>query len=100
MIQILRDRNRNRKFSFPRSLNYELRITNYEFKPSIQINIKEKLMWVADNWKDYELIDTSDGERLERWGKYILVRPDPQIIWRWTVFPPFTERPLRWKMTV
>ena len=39
-------------------------------------------MWCADNWKDYELIDASDGERLERWGKYILVRPDPQIIWR------------------
>ena len=39
-------------------------------------------MWVADNWKDYELIDTADGERLERWGKYILVRPDPQIIWK------------------
>lgn len=38
-------------------------------------------MWVADNWKDYELIDTSDGERLERWGKYTLVRPDPQVIW-------------------
>ena len=39
-------------------------------------------MWCADNWKDYELIDASDGERLERWGKYILVRPDPQIIWK------------------
>jgi len=39
-------------------------------------------MWIADNWKDYELLDTSDGERLERWGKYILVRPDPQIIWK------------------
>lgn len=38
-------------------------------------------MWCADNWKDYELIDTSDGERLERWGRYILIRPDPQIIW-------------------
>ncbi len=38
-------------------------------------------MWIADNWKDYELLDASDGERLERWGKYILVRPDPQIIW-------------------
>lgn len=33
------------------------------------------------NWKDYELIDTSDGERLERWGNVILIRPDPQIIW-------------------
>ena len=38
-------------------------------------------MWVADNWKDYELIDSSDGTRLERWGKYILLRPDPQVIW-------------------
>lgn len=38
-------------------------------------------MWSADGWKDYELLDTSDGERLERWGKYILIRPDPQIIW-------------------
>lgn len=32
-------------------------------------------------WKDYELIDTSGGERLERWGNVILIRPDPQIIW-------------------
>ena len=39
-------------------------------------------MWTADGWRDYELIDASDGERLERWGKYILVRPDPQIIWK------------------
>ena len=39
-------------------------------------------MWIADNWKDYELLDASDGERLERWGDYILRRPDPQIIWR------------------
>lgn len=39
-------------------------------------------MWIADKWKDYELTDTSDGERLERWGKYVLVRPDPQIIWK------------------
>lgn len=33
------------------------------------------------NWQDYELIDTSNGERLERWGDIILIRPDPQIIW-------------------
>ncbi|MBR2387645.1 MAG: class I SAM-dependent methyltransferase [Clostridia bacterium] len=39
-------------------------------------------MWIADKWQDYELLDTSDGERLERWGKYVLVRPDPQIIWK------------------
>ena len=38
-------------------------------------------MWTADNWKDYEVIDTSDGEKLERWGQYRLVRPDPQVIW-------------------
>ncbi|MDY4970387.1 MAG: class I SAM-dependent methyltransferase [Lachnospiraceae bacterium] len=38
-------------------------------------------MWIADNWKDYEVIDTSGGEKLERWGKYLLVRPDPQVIW-------------------
>ncbi len=38
-------------------------------------------MWIADNWKDYEVLDTSKGEKLERWGDYILVRPDPQVIW-------------------
>lgn len=38
-------------------------------------------MWIAENWKDYEVIDTSDGEKLERWGEYNLVRPDPQVIW-------------------
>jgi 23S rRNA (cytosine1962-C5)-methyltransferase len=38
-------------------------------------------MWIAENWKDYEIIDTSEGEKLERWGKYILLRPDPQVIW-------------------
>ena len=48
-------------------------------------------MWIADNWKDYEVIDTSHGEKLERWGDYVLVRPDPQIIWD----TPKTDR--RWK---
>ena len=38
-------------------------------------------MWIANNWKDYEVIDTSKGEKLERWGDYLLVRPDPQVIW-------------------
>ena len=38
-------------------------------------------MWTAENWKDYEILDTSGGEKLERWGDYILVRPDPQVIW-------------------
>ena len=39
------------------------------------------MMWISDEWKDYQVLDASDGERLERWGKYILVRPDPQVIW-------------------
>ena len=38
-------------------------------------------MWIADGWKDYEVIDCSRDEKLERWGKYILLRPDPQVIW-------------------
>ncbi len=39
-------------------------------------------MWIADDWKDYQLLDTSCGDRLERWGDYVLVRPDPQAIWQ------------------
>ena len=38
-------------------------------------------MWIADNWKDYEVLDCSQGEKLERWGAYLLIRPDPQVIW-------------------
>ena len=38
-------------------------------------------MFINENWKDYELLDATNGERLERWGKYILIRPDPQVIW-------------------
>ena len=38
-------------------------------------------MWIANQWKDYEVIDTCAGEKCERWGDYILVRPDPQVIW-------------------
>lgn len=49
-------------------------------------------MWSADHWKDYELIDTSDGERLERWGKYILIRPDPQIIWHGEARSPLWKK--------
>ena len=39
-------------------------------------------MWVSDKWQDYRILDTSDGEKLELWGKYSLIRPDPQVIWR------------------
>lgn len=38
-------------------------------------------MYIASNWKDYEVLDTSSGEKLERWGDYLLVRPDPQVLW-------------------
>ena len=38
-------------------------------------------MWVSDEWKDFEILDASGGERLERWDRYTLVRPDPQVIW-------------------
>ncbi|MEG1241245.1 MAG: class I SAM-dependent methyltransferase, partial [Oscillospiraceae bacterium] len=39
-------------------------------------------MWVSDKWQDYELLDCGSGEKLERWGDYTLVRPDPQAIWQ------------------
>lgn len=38
-------------------------------------------MWTSDHWNDYEVIDCSKGEKLERWGDYFLIRPDPQVIW-------------------
>ncbi|HIW22049.1 MAG TPA: SAM-dependent methyltransferase, partial [Candidatus Dorea intestinavium] len=38
-------------------------------------------MWIANEWKDYEVIDCSNKEKLERFGQYLLVRPDPQVIW-------------------
>jgi 23S rRNA (cytosine1962-C5)-methyltransferase len=38
-------------------------------------------MWIADNWKDYELIDAGNGKKLERWGERVLLRPDPQAVW-------------------
>ncbi len=38
-------------------------------------------MWIAENWSDYEVIDTSGKEKLERWGDYLLIRPDPQVLW-------------------
>lgn len=38
-------------------------------------------MWIADGWKEYQVLDCSDGEKLEMWGDYSLIRPDPQVIW-------------------
>ena len=39
-------------------------------------------MIISDSWKDYEIIEAANGEKVERWGKYILQRPDPQVIWK------------------
>ena len=50
-------------------------------------------MWISDQWKDYELIDCSRGERLERWGEQILVRPDPQAVWDTPRTDPLWQRP-------
>lgn len=44
-------------------------------------------MDVANNWKDYEILDMANGEKLERWGNVYLIRPDPQIIWKNKSFP-------------
>ena len=44
-------------------------------------------MIISNEWKDYEILDMANGEKLERWGEYILARPDPQIIWNKKSFP-------------
>lgn len=49
-------------------------------------------MYIAGDWKDYEVIDTGGGEKLERWGDIILRRPDPQIIW------PLANETAKWRM--
>ena len=38
-------------------------------------------MRISNEWKDYEILDMANGEKLEKWGEYILIRPDPQIVW-------------------
>lgn len=50
-------------------------------------------MWIADKWNEYEVIDCSCGEKLERWGKYLLIRPDPQVIWDTPKAHPGWARP-------
>ncbi len=44
-------------------------------------------MKLAHDWNDYEILDMADGRKLERWGKYILDRPDPQVIWKEKMHP-------------
>ena len=47
-------------------------------------------MFIADQWSDYQVLDTGDGEKLERWGDVLLIRPDPQVIWP-------KEKPALWQ---
>ena len=49
-------------------------------------------MEIAKEWKDYEILDMADGQKLERWGNVILVRPDPQIVWKDKSFPDKWKR--------
>ncbi len=49
-------------------------------------------MNIATNWKDYEILDMANGEKLERWGEYTLIRPDPQIIWKEKTYPEKWKR--------
>lgn len=50
-------------------------------------------MWISDQWRDYELLDCGQGEKLERWGGYTLVRPDPQAIWNTPKRHPGWKKP-------
>ena len=50
-------------------------------------------MWIADQWKDYEVLDTSKSEKLERWKDYLLVRPDPQVLWKTPKKHPGWKKP-------
>ncbi len=50
-------------------------------------------MIIASDWKDYEVLDASDGEKLERWGNYLLIRPDPQVIWHTDKKHPGWKKP-------
>lgn len=49
-------------------------------------------MLVSNEWKDYELLDMAKGQKLEKWGKYILIRPDPQIVWDKKANPKLWEK--------
>jgi len=50
-------------------------------------------MRLAQGWKDYELLDCSSGQRLERWGTYILIRPDPVVVWKGERSSEYWDKP-------
>ncbi len=47
---------------------------------------------MPENWKEYELLDATDGNRLERWGKTVLIRPDPQVVWHFEEASPLWQQ--------
>ena len=49
-------------------------------------------MWLADKWNDYKILDTANGEKLESWGKYVFIRPDPQVIWSYKNAPELWKK--------
>lgn len=57
------------------------RLSKYDKITFIKTDLGKEKMWIADQWKDYEILDASAGEKLERWGNQVLIRPDPQVIW-------------------
>src|SRR5665213_2346797 len=50
-------------------------------KPLMAASVHRPSLIVADRWRDYQLLDCGNGMKQERWGPYILVRPDPQVLW-------------------
>lgn len=50
-------------------------------------------MWIAENWEDYKVLDTASGEKLEDWGGYRLIRPDPQVLWNTRICPKAWKKP-------
>ena len=53
----------------------------------IKLVLEVIILRLAHDWNDYEILDMADGRKLERWGKYILDRPDPQVIWKEKMHP-------------
>lgn len=53
----------------------------------IKLILEVVILRIANGWKDYEILDMADGRKLERWGNYVLDRPDPQIVWKEKNYP-------------
>lgn len=58
----------------------------------IKLNLEVVILRIANDWKDYEILDMADGRKLERWGNYVLDRPDPQIVWKEKTHPELWKK--------